>query len=314
MATGKKFFWIKLKKDFLTGERIDFLLSQKNGSDYVVIYLLLCMICINTDGKLERRLGEVMIPFDVEKIQRDCKYFNKDTIIVAMELYKKLGLVYEDADGVLKITDYSELVGVSTDYALQKSRQRKALPAKTSGNTVDNVHTHTVDNTADNVHTEIRDKSLEIRDKSLEIRDKSLEIRDKSLESRKKTTGDSTSPNGDVSRTNVRRIQDAWNALSDIGITPIRDIDSESTRAKLLKARIRQVGIDGVLQAIEKIRDSPFLQGQNKRGWSIKFDWFIKPSNFQKVLEGTYDDTTKSTQPHNRFAERAKEVKNWTFY
>ena len=26
------------------------------------------------------------------------------------------------------------------------------------------------------------------------------------------------------------------------------------------------------------------------RGWMITFDWFLLPSNFQKVLEGNYDN------------------------
>ena len=31
------------------------------------------------------------------------------------------------------------------------------------------------------------------------------------------------------------------------------------------------------------------LQGKNSRGWTITFDWFVNPTNFQKVLEGNYD-------------------------
>ena len=34
MATGKKFYWIKLRTSFLDSEKIDFLLSQKNGANY----------------------------------------------------------------------------------------------------------------------------------------------------------------------------------------------------------------------------------------------------------------------------------------
>ena len=35
MATGKKFYGIKLRTSFLDSEKIDFLLSQKNGANYV---------------------------------------------------------------------------------------------------------------------------------------------------------------------------------------------------------------------------------------------------------------------------------------
>lgn len=81
-------------------------------------------------------------------------------------------------------------------------------------------------------------------------------------------------------------IAEAWNAIP--GITPIRGISGK--RRDALRARIREHGEEGVLQAIEKIKESAFLRGQGDRGWVINFDWFVKPSNFQKVLEGTYTD------------------------
>lgn len=81
----------------------------------------------------------------------------------------------------------------------------------------------------------------------------------------------------------------AWNALEAIGITPIRSIGSQ--RKTMLDARIKQYGIDSVLEAISLIRKSNFLQGKHKgRPWQITFDWFVRPNNFPKVLEGNYTD------------------------
>ena len=57
----------------------------------------------------------------------------------------------------------------------------------------------------------------------------------------------------------------------------------------MLRARIAEYGTDAVLEAIEKIRNSDFLKGQNAKGWIITFEWFVKPNNFPKVLEGNYD-------------------------
>lgn len=125
MATGKKYYWIKLKKDFMTSDTVDFLMGQKNGAQYVVLYQMLCLMCINTGGELARQIGEVIIPFDVDKIQRDCKYFNRDTVTIALGLFKKLGLIYEQESGSLVIADFEELIGSETDYAKQKRVQRK---------------------------------------------------------------------------------------------------------------------------------------------------------------------------------------------
>ena len=76
----KIFYWIKLRKEFMDSETIDFLMSQKNGANYVVLYQMLIMKTLNTEGRLCNIIGDCIIPFDVEKIQRDCKWFDIDTI------------------------------------------------------------------------------------------------------------------------------------------------------------------------------------------------------------------------------------------
>lgn len=152
MATGKKYYWIKLKTSFLTSEKVDYLLSQKGGANYVVIYQMLCLKTINTDGELATQIGEVLIPYNAEKIQRDLKHFDIDTIRVALELYRNLGMIYEQENGVIKISEFNELIGSETDYAKQKRLQRKG-----------------VDNGVDNVHIEYRDRDIE--NKSIEYRD-----------------------------------------------------------------------------------------------------------------------------------------------
>ena len=110
MATGKRFYWIKLTKEFMI-EDIDFLMNQKNGAKYVVLYQMLCLATINTEGTCAYTVGEVIVPYDVDKIRRECRYFDNDTIIVALELFKKLGWVYEQENGVLQIANFEEKVG-----------------------------------------------------------------------------------------------------------------------------------------------------------------------------------------------------------
>lgn len=161
MATGKRFFWIKLRDAFMTSDTVDFLMSQKSGANYVVLYQMLCLKTINTGGRLSRQIGEYLIPYDVEKIQRDCKWFSTDTVRVALDLYKKLGLIYEDRDGTLVLADHESMVGSETDWGEKKRRQRAALP---SG---DNVPTDVPTVVPQSVPTEI-----DIRDKRLESSDK----------------------------------------------------------------------------------------------------------------------------------------------
>lgn len=107
-----------------------------------------------------------------------------------------------------------------------------------------------------------------------------------------KSTDNITVSDDTVRRTDVRRVLDAWNSLSSCGIRPVSKIANGSKRYASLTARIREYGIDAVLEAIEKVRESKFLQGKSgsKRQWIITFDWFVLPSNFPKVLEGNYAD------------------------
>lgn len=159
MATGKRYYWIKLRDSFMTSDTVDYLMSQPDGSNYVVLYLMLCLKTINTSGRLASKIGEIIIPYDVEKIQRDCKWFSADTIRVALNLYKGFGLIYEDVDGTLVMADHNDMVGSETDWAKQKRDQieRKTAELLASGNNAESG--------VENLHTEIRDKRLEIRDR-----------------------------------------------------------------------------------------------------------------------------------------------------
>ena len=124
----RKFYWIKLKKDFMSSDAVDFLMSQKNGAEYVVLYQMLCLMTVKTNGKLERQLNEVIIPYDVEKIQRDTKYFNIDTVRTALNLYTNLGLIYKDDNGCLSIANYENLIGSERGSAerMRRLRSQKA--------------------------------------------------------------------------------------------------------------------------------------------------------------------------------------------
>ncbi|WP_242829299.1 DNA replication protein [Clostridium butyricum] len=88
----------------------------------------------------------------------------------------------------------------------------------------------------------------------------------------------------------LEKVMEKWNLLGISNISCIKN-----TRQKLLKARIKEHGTDNVINAIGNIEKSSFLKGQNDRGWVITFDWFVKPNNFIKVLEGNYDDNNSSS-------------------
>lgn len=57
---------------------------------------------------------------------------------------------------------------------------------------------------------------------------------------------------------------------------------------------------DEIDRAFDNLSHSDFLRGKvpgaNGKAWSVTFDWFIEVSNFTKVLEGTYNNTSNSSE------------------
>ena len=110
-------------------------------------------------------------------------------------------------------------------------------------------------------------------------------------------------------------VMEAWNALDD-NIPRITSLNSGTIRYKNLKARINQYGEKEVIKTINKIDDSSFLKGYVS-DFRITFDWFIKPNNFIKVLEGNYNDSkpNKPNKTNNLYSkdDRTDEAERQAF-
>ena len=89
------------------------------------------------------------------------------------------------------------------------------------------------------------------------------------------------------------QIIDTWNSL-DKNIPKIQTLNVNTQRYQMLKARINEHGLDTVIKAIKSIDNSKFLKGYVS-DFRITIDWFIKPNNFIKVLEGNYNDKKQSS-------------------
>ena len=90
-------------------------------------------------------------------------------------------------------------------------------------------------------------------------------------------------------RPDTKPIVEAWNSLSKISaIKPITKLSTSSKRYQSLIARLKDYSVEDILKAIENIKGSEFLKGNNRQNWIITFDWFVKPNNFPKVLENQY--------------------------
>ena len=165
MAEEKRYYWIKLKTDFFDLETIDWLRSQENGCEYIVLYQQLCLMTANKDGEMASRIGEMIVPFDAKKIARDTKT-DIDTVLVAMELFARIGLILLQENGIFRIPAMSEMVGSECDSAQRVRKHREKQKPLQSNDDVTNDVTGKALHC--NVEIENRDKSKDIRGKSLD--------------------------------------------------------------------------------------------------------------------------------------------------
>lgn len=164
MPESKKYWYIQLNVNFFDDERIDWLCEQNNGYAYVVLYLKLCLKTANNNGILTRQIGDMIIPYNVDKIA-EVTHINVDVVRVALELYKRIGLVYEADENCnfMRLPEVPGMVGCVTQAALDKRKQRERKQLK-EGKCPENVQ----ENVQENVRQELRDKSKELRVNNLE--------------------------------------------------------------------------------------------------------------------------------------------------
>jgi len=88
-------------------------------------------------------------------------------------------------------------------------------------------------------------------------------------------------------------------------------------RKKRILVLEKQYGKDLILTCINKTRDSPFLQGENKANWIASFDWIFTPANFLKIIEDNYEKRINTSGKTNEQifvdAMQSETAKNFRF-
>lgn len=274
--------WIKITTDIFDDEKI--LLIESLPDAYAIIVVWFKLLCLA--GK-QNNSGVFMmtdkIPY-TDKMLATIFRMKETTVQLALQTFQEFGMV-EIIDGVITIPNWGKHQNLDQleskkeymrNYMSEYREKQKAL---TEGKTSKaNSKTNSKTNSKANVRQAEGDKEEDKKKK----------------EEREEHN---TASKDAVCRTDVQQIIDSWNSL---GLSKITKIVPLKNRDRLLKARIKEYGVDMILQAIEKIRQSDFLLGKNRDGWTVTFDWFIRPNNFPKVLDGNYDNKTGSQTMNQR--------------
>lgn len=123
MAENKIFYWLKLNEGWFDDDTIKYIESLDNGIAYSNLYLKLILKSIRNNGKLIRLVGTTLMPYDVESLAEITR-IPSDTVRVAMELFKKIGVVEILETGEIYFSQINELIGNETDKARMMRRLR----------------------------------------------------------------------------------------------------------------------------------------------------------------------------------------------
>ncbi len=124
MAEKKKYYWLKLKRDFFKRHDIRIVESMPNGKDYILFYLKLLLESIDHEGTL--RFSET-IPYN-EHMLSVVTNTNIDTVKSAMKLFIELNMMTVFDDKTIYMNEVDKLIGSETANA-ERVRKHRALKA-----------------------------------------------------------------------------------------------------------------------------------------------------------------------------------------
>ena len=263
--------WIKIVTDIFDDEKMLLIESLPSADSIIVIWFkLLCLAGKNNNSGVF--LFNNSIPYTDEML---ATIFRRDvnTVRLALKTFEEFGMV-EIINGAVTIPNWDKYQSLDSyekrkerDRIYQRERRKKQKKLALGEKSTDKSSDKSTDKSTDVALLDI-DKDI-----------------DKDI--------DNSISKDILVPLKLEPIVKKWNSL---GLQEIKAINPRTNRYKLLNARIKDYGIDKVLETIESVNKSSFLKGQNNRGWVITFDWLIKPNNFVKVMEGNYIDKVAEQQ------------------
>ena len=123
MAEAKKFYWLKLKRDFFKRHDIRIIEEMENGKDYILFYLKMLLESIDHEGHL--RFSET-IPYN-EKMLSVITNTNIDVVRSALKIFAELNMLEIFDEGTIYMSEVTKLIGSETEFAKKKREYRQKL-------------------------------------------------------------------------------------------------------------------------------------------------------------------------------------------
>ena len=156
---SKKYYWLKLKKDFFKRHDIRIVESMPSGKDYILFYLKLLCESVDHDGNL--RFND-QIPYNDSML---ATITNTDINIVsaAINVFEQLNMIEIMDDGTYYMNEVEKMLGFESEWA-EKKRLYREKQRTSAGLIEDKERTMSSENRtlSDKSKRKSKSKSIEI--------------------------------------------------------------------------------------------------------------------------------------------------------
>ncbi len=122
MTGEKKYYWLRLKRDFFKRHDIRVIESMPNGKDYILFYLKLLCESVDHEGNL--RFSE-QVPYN-EDMLSVITNTNVDIVRRAIEIFTQLEMMEILDDGTIYMSEVQKMLGSAKqdDHTRESTRER----------------------------------------------------------------------------------------------------------------------------------------------------------------------------------------------
>lgn len=279
---AKRYYWLKLPKDFFEDKAIKRLRQIAGGDTYTIIYLKMLLKSMEDDGKLFYEGIEDTI---CDEIALDINESADDVQVTISYLEKKGLLIVTDSE--VELTRLAEMVGSETD----KAELMRKLRNKEKGNNVTKISNNVtkVLPTVTNCYTE-KEKEIE---KSREDIEKDTEI-----DKKKKKKPDKADLNGMIDYfTENEELRDALKAFLDMRKSIKRPIQTEYA-FKLALNKLKQLSdidserIEIVNQSVEHNWQTFYALQNSYRTNEVEMPDYMKKQEKGEIVSTPVNEET----------------------
>ena len=112
----KKYYWLKLHKDFFKRHDVSIIEDMPNGKDYILFYLKLLVESVSHEGNL--RFSD-SIPYNEQMLSSLTKT-NIDIVRSAVKIFSELNMMEMLDDGTIYMTEVDKMIGAETDAHIRE--------------------------------------------------------------------------------------------------------------------------------------------------------------------------------------------------